>query len=669
MQFQAILTSIALVAGLMLPHASTLAAPKAKPRPQTADDAPILDMNQAFKKGDRKRLSALLPQVQGHVLEPWGAYWELAARLDEAGPTEIRTFLSRYAGTYQEDRLRNDWLLLLGKRRDWATFAAEYPKFRMNDDRSVRCYALLNEAQSSGADVAAQVQELWLAQKEADEGCAAAAEQQLDAGKLKAHTAWLRARLGFENERPRIAAQAVGLLNPDWVASVNAIYANPVRFLDDKITALRPRTKELVTLALVRLASTDTTAAMDEMNKVRWRTQLTQEERSWVWGVIGKRAARRLSEGAINQFAHAQDQHLNGDHLVWKVRAALRVGAWQEVLNAITAMPEAQRQDPAWVYWRARALLALGGKPEAAVQARALFESIASPRGFYEQLALEELGRPITVPPKPEPLTAAEMEAARNNPGLRRGLYAIQAGLRAEGVREWNYSVGAHQRGGMSDRELLAAAQLACDNQVWDRCINTSERTKTVIDFEQRFPMPFRQAVVQRAGQIELDPAYVYGLIRQESRFIMDAQSSVGASGLMQVMPATARWTAKRIGLADFKPHHITDRDTNIAIGTGYLKLVLESFDGSMPLAAAAYNAGPSRSRAWRGQDGDPMLEAAIWAENVPFNETRDYVKKVLSNTTNYAALITGRPQSLKARLGQVGPQRPGKSDVYEDLP
>ncbi len=669
MQFQVILTSIALVAGLMLPHASSASSPKPRPQARSADDSAILEMNQAFKKGDRKRLAALLPQVQGHLLEPWGAYWELAARLDDASATEIRSFLSRYAGTYQEDRLRNDWLLLLGKRRDWATFMAEYPRFRMNDDRSVRCYALLTEAQSSGADVAAQVQELWLAQREADEGCAAAAEQQLQAGRLKPHAAWLRARLGFENERPRIATQAVGLLNPDWVASVNAIYANPVRFLDQKVTALRPRTKELVTLALIRLASTDTTAAMDEMNKVRWRAQLTQEERSWVWGVIGKRAARRLTTGAINQFSHAQDQYLHSDHLVWKVRAGLRAGAWQEVLTAIDAMSEAQRQDPAWVYWRARALLALAGKPDAPAQARQLFESIASTRGFYEQLALEELGRRITVPPRPEPLTAAEKEAAHNNPGLRRALHAIQIGLRSEGVREWNYQIGLHQRGGMNDRELLAAAQLACDQQVWDRCINTSERTRTVIDFEQRFPMPFRNAVVQRAGQIELDPAYVYGLIRQESRFIMDAQSHVGAAGLMQVMPATARWTARRIGLNDFKPHHITDRDTNIAIGTGYLKLVLESFEDSMPLAADAYNAGPSRSRAWRGQDGDPMLEAAIWAENVPFHETRDYVKKVLSNTTNYAALITGKPQSLKERLGQVGPQRRGKSDLDEDLP
>ena len=149
----------------------------------------------------------------------------------------------------------------------------------------------------------------------------------------------------------------------------------------------------------------------------------------------------------------------------------------------------------------------------------------------------------------------------------------------------------------------------------------------------------------------------------------MDAKSGVGASGLMQVMPATARWTAKKIGLVDFQPHQITDRDTNIAIGTGYLKLVLDNFSGSMPMAAAAYNAGPGRPRQWRGQTGAPTLEAAIWAENVPFNETRDYVKKVLANTTLYAALITGQPQSLKARLGTVGPRRDAAPASEEELP
>jgi soluble lytic murein transglycosylase len=218
----------------------------------------------------------------------------------------------------------------------------------------------------------------------------------------------------------------------------------------------------------------------------------------------------------------------------------------------------------------------------------------------------------------------------------------------------------------MGERELLAAADFACSKQVWDRCINTSDRTKTQIDFDQRFPMPLKETVLRKSKDVQLDPAYVYGLIRQESRFITDARSVVGASGLMQVMPATAKWTAKKIGLTNFQPQQINDQEINVAIGTGYLKLVLDEFDGSMPLAAAAYNAGPSRSRNWRK---GPVLEAAIWAENIPFTETRDYVKKVLSNTTNYAAIITGQPQSLKARLGTVGPRNAQAPAENTDLP
>jgi soluble lytic murein transglycosylase len=245
-------------------------------------------------------------------------------------------------------------------------------------------------------------------------------------------------------------------------------------------------------------------------------------------------------------------------------------------------------------------------------------------------------------------------------------LYAIRIGLRSEGVREWNYSTNLHTPGGMGERELLAAADMACQAQVWDRCINTSERTSSEVDASQRYPMPLHDIVVQRSNEIGLDPAYVYGLIRQESRFIMDARSHVGASGLMQVMPATAKWTARKIGLSGFEPRQLTDKQVNVRIGTSYLKLVLDDFGGSMPLAAAAYNAGPSRSRAWRN---GPTLEGAIWAENVPFAETRNYVKKVLSNTTVYAAIITGQPQSLKQRLGTVGPRQVGERDPNDDLP
>jgi len=270
------------------------------------------------------------------------------------------------------------------------------------------------------------------------------------------------------------------------------------------------------------------------------------------------------------------------------------------------------------------------------------------------------------VAPAPAPLTPEEKAAARATPGLNRALYAILIGLRPEGVREWNYTTNLHTPGGMNDRELLAAADFACSRQVWDRCINTSERTKGFIDTDQRFPMPFESTVLRRTAEIGLDPAYVYGLVRQESRFIMDARSHVGASGLMQVMPATARWTAKKIGLTGFTPDQLSDQETNITLGTAYLKLALDDFDDSMALAAAAYNAGPRRPRSWRN---GPVLDAAIWAENIPFTETRTYVKKVLANTVNYAAILTGQPQSLRARLGKVGPRGAGDRETDPDLP
>ena len=633
------------------------------------NDQAVLDMAQAFKLGDRKQLTQLLPQAKGSLLEPWAAYWEIAVRLDQADKAEIESMLARYAGSYQEDRLRAEWLLQLGRNRDWATFRAQLPLYRMADERSIQCYALWSDYLSSGADVAKQLQELWLAQREPDEACADAAQELIKARNMPAQAAWLRARLGMENDRLKVTTQAVATLDTKWVKTVAAIYQSPASYLNDKLTALRPQTREFVSLALIRLAYLEPQEAALEVDKLRWRAQLTAEERSWIWGVIGKRAAQKSQDNALSYYQKGRLDQMHEDQVLWALRAALRAGQWAQVEAAFAALPPAVRADATWVYWHARAVLAQKPSEAARTQALASLQSIAGIRGFYEQLALEELGQRSVLPAKPVPPTPEEKEAARKNPGLQRALHAMALGLRSDGVREWNYSISLHTKGGMDDRSLLAAAELACHAEVWDRCINTSERSKTLIDMEQRFPMPFKAAVLARAQSIGLEPAYVYGLIRQESRFIMDARSVVGASGLMQVMPATAKWTAKKIGLIDFTPAKLTDRDTNIAIGTGYLKLVLDSFQGSMPLAAAAYNAGPSRARTWRGASGAPVLEAAIWAENIPFNETRDYVKKVLSNTTLYAAMISGQPQSIKARLGSVGPLDAIAPETGLDLP
>jgi soluble lytic murein transglycosylase len=681
-----------LLAALIIPLFALPGAVKAQ-----QGDALIVEMNQAFKRGDRKKLSALLPQAKGHALEGYAAYWELKARLPEATAQEVQAFYASFADTYVEDRLRNDWLLLLGQRREWAAFAQELPNYRMNDDKEVRCYALLVEHlknPAADARLSDEVRKNWFAQRDADDGCRSAAERLVGTKNLNAQDVWQKARLALEGNRPRAAREAVAIVSPESVGLVTELIDSPARFLTEKQVAIRGTRKELITLALVKMASADQSGAESAaaMMDAKWGSQLTAEERNWVWGLIGKQTATRLgvvpAADALAYFGKVtKDADLSDDMLAWKARAALRAARqprFKDVLSAINAMSPEAKLEPAWVYWKAKALLAgapisiatAAASASAAepvnpqrAEALALLQSIASVRGFYEQLALEELGQKITVPPRPAQVSADEKETARLNASLNRAAYAIAIGLRPEGVREWNYATNLAKPGGMNDRELFAAAQFACDKQIWDRCINTSERTKSELDFSQRFPMPFRDAVVKRSQSINLDPAYVYGLIRQESRFIMDARSGVGASGLMQVMPATARETARRLGMTGFTADQITDRDTNIAIGTGYLKMVLDDLQGSMALAAAAYNAGPGRPRTWRGQNGSPTVDAAVWAESVPFSETRDYVKKVLSNTTNYAAILTGQPQSLKARLGQVGPRDAGQPEPDRTLP
>lgn len=634
-------------------------------------DTVLHNMAQAYRKGDAKALTALLPAAKGHLLEPWAAYWELSARLNTASSHEIDVYLNRYAGTYQEDRLRNDYLLLLGQRRDWLEFSKYHADYRMQDDVQVRCYALVAQSIYQLQPIAEQASQLWLSQREADDGCTTAVAQQFKLGKIESLVVWRRARMGMEYSRPKVVRGALTLLNADWANTADKIYNQPEKYLDGKLLAVRTRTRELLTLALIRLAVNDPAAAREQMTRLRWRSQLTTEERSWIWAVIGKQSALALSSDTLADFANATDHLMTEDHLAWKTRAALRARNMPLVLATIEHMGVKQQSEPAWIYWRAKALMqkAKTDNQKAAepnqLKATELFKSIAGPTGFYEQLALEELGQSIVTPPV-APLTSSDLQSAQNNMGLRRAVKAIQMGLRSDGVREWNYTTNLHERGGMNDSQLRSAAQMACDLQLWDRCINTSDRTKQVVDWTQRYPMPLYEAVIARCRDIRLDPAYVYGLMRQESRFIVQARSGVGASGLMQVMPATARWTAKKIGLTGFTDNQLENEDTNIAIGTAYLKLVLTEFEGNTAMAAGAYNAGPSRVRLWRM---GPELEAAIWIENIPFTETRDYIKKVVSNSTVYAALLTGQAQSLKARLPTIGPRKTNSPQSDSTLP
>jgi soluble lytic murein transglycosylase len=645
-----------------------------------AEHQVVLDAREALRKKDKAQLVAASVAARQHPLAPWIEYWELSNRLGTAQVDEIEAFYLRWAGTYVEDRLRNDWLLELGRRRDWASFSRDYPRFRMNDDREVTCYALLTQ-HLAGQDVREAARAAWWAQRDLDDGCNLLASMLFAAGRFSENDAWLEARMSIENNRPRAARAAAVFVSPAAANAVAELAENPARYLARRTGGEGSQAAELATLALLRLAGSDPLAAAAQL-KERWQATLPKHLAALAWAGTARQAAQKLLPEAVPFYQRAWALRneateakrvlapFSDEMLAWQVRAALRFdGAnderWALVSQALQAMSADEQKDPAWVYWRARALQGLakaGPEGEAERQAaRQMLESIAGQMHFYGKLAHEDLGGTLSLPPKPSVLSAEERDAARRNPGFERALLLIGIGLRSEGVREWNFTLR-----GLGDRELLAAAQLACDREVWDRCINTSDRTRQEVDMAQRFPMPFRQEVVAQAREIGLDPAYVYGLIRQESRFIMDARSHVGASGLMQIMPATARWTAKKIGL-DYKPDMITDRGINLKLGTAYLKLVLDDFGGSQALAAAAYNAGPGRPRRWR--DG-PLMEPAAWAENIPFAETRDYVKKVMSNTVYYNALLGGKPASLKARLGpQIGPRDMRAAAPDKDLP
>jgi len=662
-------------AGTLLIVAALAAALPARAAP---GDSAIVEAREALRKKDRARLAAARAAAQAaqHPLAMWADYFELTNRLADAQQSELDAFYARWPNSYVEDRLRNDWLLELGKRRDWVNFAADYPRFRMNDDREVSCYALLIE-QQAGKDVRDAAFAAWLAQRDPDDGCTLLAATLYDARVFGSAEVWRKLRVAMDAGRPRTARQAAALISTAAAGAVAELSDNPARWLARSGSATSRQGAELSTLALIRMAGNDPDAAAVQLNE-RWDKALPADLAAWAWASLAKQSALKLQPEAAEHFQRAElrarktgvEAEWPDDTLAWKARAALRAdngrGRWQQLLQAINAMGSEQQRDPAWVYWKARGLQVLARNSQDGEGMRQLGQEllggIAGQMHFYGKLAAEELGQTIVIPERPAPPTAEEAEAARSHPGLTRALMLISLGLRNEGVREWNYSLR-----GMGDRELLAAAQLACDREVWDRCINTSERTRGEVDIEQRFPLPFRKEVQARAAEIGLDPAYVYGLIRQESRFVMDARSSVGASGLMQIMPATARWTARKLGL-DYTADAITDRDVNLKLGTSYLKLVLDDFDGSQALAAAAYNAGPNRPRRWR--EG-PELEAAAWAENIPFTETRDYVKKVLSNATYYAALLGATtPLSLKARLGRpIGPRDAGAPAADRELP
>lgn len=686
----AIVLALVLCAATVIAATRASAASAAERRPaaataQTPDDV-FLAARDAFRAGDRERLAALAARLTDHPLAVWVEYWQTSLRLRSDEPARAdaaaQQFFARHPDSYLADRLRMDWLLALGARRDFARFAAEQPALIwQHDDQQVRCYAALiryrGDTASAGVGKGAATTSAAAAERARDarqvlsgtrdsggEGCLALTDALLEDRRI---TPWDRMRALVENGQFGSARRYAALLPRKDAAEAAQAIDKPAQFLSVHARRLTTLERELAIVAISRLARDDPSQA------ARYATELnlhfTPEQRGLVWGRVGHMGATRLLPEALDWYrlggehvGTGPDAARAGEVLEWQMRAALRGTAagpdWAMVRSTYRRMSAELQRDAAWVYWNARALAAAGQRE----QAQPLYRSIAGQFSFYGKLAAEELGEPIVIPPRAAPPSSAEVERHAANSGFARALKLIDLGLRMEANREWGW-----QLRNRTDAELLAIAEFARSRNTLDRMIATSDRTRELFDFTQRFPSPHRADLTRHAQAVGVDETWVYGLIRQESRFIQDARSSVGAQGLMQIMPATARYVARRVGMTDFAPGRINELDVNLRLGTSYLKMVLDAFEGSQAMAAAAYNAGPNRPRRWR--EG-PSLETAAWTENIPFPETRDYVKKVLSNASIYAALGNGEAPVLRPRLGRlIGPRDSNAPVPDKDLP
>lgn len=614
-------------------------------------DADFLAAKAAFERGDWRRLDALAPAVAGHPLERYVRYWQLKSRLDESSADAVEAFIARYPDGPIADRLRGEWLKALGKRGDWSRFAANYVS-QSGEDAELACYAIQYRYQRDHGDALAAAKPLWFTGASTPDACNTLFAMLIARGDISIADRKARFRLAVTNGNMRLA-QAIAedlpgkeRITPREFASIDR---DPMRAVRQAAFDWKsPSGRELALYALDRAARKDAADARDAW--VKWRARLPYADRNDGNLRIAWYAARQLDPAANQWFKEVAGIALTPEQHAWRVRAALRARAWSDVLAAIAVLPATDRDEPVWRYWRARALAAQDANDEA----RALFATLAEHVDYYGLLAAEALGRGSTqlaaLAGAGVPVDPAAVASFGARDGVRRAVLLARFDLRLESLREWSYAIR-----GLDDTGLLQAAEYARRAGLYDRAIFTAERAMSHVDFGLRYLTPYRPQFAAAAREQGIDEELLYGIARQESRFVADIVSGAGAVGLMQLMPGTARWVAKQLAVTDYSPARIADIDVNTQFGAFYFKHWFERLGRLPALAAAAYNAGPSRAQAWR--PATTPIEGAIWVETIPFNETRDYVKRVLTNTMLYTRALDRPYVPLTQRLGTVTPR------------
>lgn len=602
-------------------------------------------LRQAVQKRDVQALFRLESQLNGTVLEMYPHFYRLNIGLQEATEKDIARFLTRYQDSPLALTLRIDWLKELARRKDWEEYLIEY-RALSHPNIEQTCYFLQAEMAKNWTSSLRLAKPFWFSAKPQPNACNAVFDALFAKKILDEKAVWQRARQILEKGQMKFAfALLADRLPVEIVLQSKAIEQNPQKAL----TELNFSTKagqELALFAIEKIARDNPAFAADIFSL--YQDRLPQDVVFFAWGQIGLRGAKNLLPEALQWYRRSHPEIMSEEARIWMARLAIRESDWSLLSTAIEVMPPLMQQLPVWRYWRARALKAMHQK-----DAKALFEQLAKDdHGYYGLLAREEMGRSFNLvnhAPATQPKT---MQTIKNLKGVRRALLLYQNGeWQSEAQREWNAAMQS-----LTDEELLAASRLAYQLGWYDRAIYSAEKMKSLQDYTLRFPTPseYDKEIKAYADQHELDPAWIYGLIRQESRFMPTARSRVGALGLMQIMPTTATWIANRMSIKPFHWRSMSLPLTNIQFGTYYLQYVSKKLDDNAILATAGYNAGPNRPKRWLSHR---ELEGAQWIESIPFDETRDYVKKVMSNAMVYAHRMNHQSPLLKQRLGTVPTQ------------
>lgn len=625
------------------------------------DNEVYLQGKQAYQTRNLPQLVEATETLKQHrsPLLPYLQYWQMILTLDQLSYSQVQTFLQENNESLLSQRVRELWLKRLGRVQFWDQFIevrAQIPMYYAFNDVGNQCYLVQAGIAMDDPNAYEDGKKLLLVGKDLPADCQGMLEALQQVGVLDEKLLITLYRDALFSNKPGLAkvlAKRSSKTESSLFKQIDEVAQNPALAL--KKGSIKERSaygRALYMYAMHRQAKADLAVASASYQK--YSGYLDAEEKQLVQAYMALESARKHAPEAVQAFARINSSLLNNEQWEWYARSALRQQDWGLVNKVIGEMPAMLAEESTWRYWKARALLAKGQVADA----NQILAKLSQERHFYGWLAAEELGPVLSEPMPTYQPSDDDVRQFAKQPAVKRMEALFDAEARYEARLEWMYLIEA-----LDDQSRIVAAQYGLLKGWYDLAVLAADKTSRTHNFELRYPTPYRDYLQKASRSRAIDEAWVYGIIRQESRFMHYAKSSVGAGGLMQVMPATAKWIAKKLGWSSYQDGMLHDIDTNVNLGTYYMRYTLDTFNGQEVMATAAYNAGPSRARRWAA---NTPLEGAIYAETIPFSETRNYVKKVLANAHMYAPRLNLPVVTLKKRLGSIPARITGEAESVD---